>query len=108
MDEISSEEVDAALFGPHTIYAPDGTTFVARLRYDPTTIEQVLGDQKGWMNYELQGPGDKAQLWVADRDGEFIPDPTGEYIPATWPIKAKIALQGWVRLLEELEQLSET
>jgi hypothetical protein len=40
-------------------------------------------------------------LWLATSDGELLDNPA-QTNPVYWTIKAKIALQGWIRMKDEL------
>ncbi len=74
MGEMTPEEIDAALHGPYIIYSPDGTSFIAQLQYDASTIDQALGeDQELWMSYNITGPREEANhTWIADANGELL------------------------------------
>jgi len=100
MPGMSDEEAHAALFAPKTIYAPDGTTFVVQIRFDPSTSEEVFDN--GLMRYELQGPGEGDHLWLADWMGEILPDPEHDDVPRIWTTKAELALSGWIQLSQAI------
>jgi len=101
-DELTPEEVNAELFGPHTIYAPDGTTFVVRAVLDAESVEHVLDPAR--LQYEVTGPGESgSHLWLANNEGEILDNPAqADPVPLT--IKARTALQGWIRMKDELAE----
>ena len=106
MSEMTPGEVDAALFGPRTIYAPDGTTFVAKCKYDPSTMKQAL-KERGWTSYEVRGPGEDGRFfWIMNADGVCLPD-VDDVPPTHLTITATVALQAWLRLCEELGDLAQ-
>ena len=96
MPELTPEEAENTLFAPHTIYAPDGTTFVMRVESDPNTPEQVF--DSGFISFEVVGPGDRSHRWLAGPQGDFVQDPGDDDVPRLWTVKAQLALSGWLEL----------
>jgi len=100
VSELTPDEALAMIHAPRTIYAPEGSAFVAQFFYDAETLEQL--HDFGRIRYEVRGPlGKSNHLWVADRNGEFL-GAGDDDVPMEWTLKAEIALGGWLRLQEEL------
>jgi transcriptional regulator with XRE-family HTH domain len=89
---VSPKEVSELVYAPRTVYAPDGTPFTLQLVFDPPTMKQVFNN--GETSYELRGPGDKSHLWLANRDGYILEDPSHDDVPQMWTVMARLALMG--------------
>jgi hypothetical protein len=97
-DELNPDEMLEALQRPHTIWAPDGTTFVASM-----VISEDGGPfDKGLIRYEVRGPDASDHLWLATDEGDLLANPADDDVPRDWTVKARFALSGWLELVNEL------
>jgi hypothetical protein len=103
-NDLTPAEAFALLRAPYLIWAPDGTTFRARLLFANgiTAVEQIGATEFALHQFELEGPGELTHLWLSSVEGDFVPNSEDDDVPRAWTVKAKIALQGWLQLSEQL------
>jgi hypothetical protein len=101
MGNMSVEDVDQALQNPRLIFAPDGASFILRVKLndDARSVDQLF--RHDFLRYELIGPDNQFHIWIFNHLLELVPDPDHEDVPRQWTLKAEIALSGWLELTEE-------
>jgi hypothetical protein len=78
------------------IYAPEGTTFRVTRLLDRQLAAEMIADEASLMEMiEVRGPGAAENLWLAARNGEFVPAPD-DGIAAPLTALAEIALRSWL------------
>lgn len=97
---MTPEELQRLMERPCEIFSPDGTRFVVKLVMNDEATTPF--DLANLIRYEVRGPGTGDHLWLAGWDGELIADPSDNDVPKNWTTKARIALQGWLRLNDEM------
>lgn len=70
---MTSDDAERAVFGPFTIYAPDGTEFTLRRILHATATEHVFDQSR--LQLEVWGPGpDNPHVWIAKAEGSIVVD----------------------------------
>lgn len=103
MPELTPDEVKQLMEQPQKVWAPDGTTFMIRcvLNDDARSVDQLF-DMALQVQYEVRGPDGGDHLWLATWDGTLVPDPGHDDLPRAWTVKAELALDGWIGLINQL------
>ena len=89
---------------PRTIWAPDGTRFIATFVDNQEAKTPEIFDF-GFIRRELRGPDDHNHLWIFSGLGDRVPNPADDDVPEWWTVLADVAMTGRLRLESERERL---